>query len=82
MKRFEPGDSAGYGRTLDGDRGDRASACCRSATATASAAALTNNAEVLVGGRRHPLVGTISMDNLTIDLGPETAGRARRARRS
>jgi alanine racemase len=33
---------------------------------------LTNNAEVLVGGRRRPLVGTVSMDNLTIDLGPET----------
>ena len=33
---------------------------------------LTNNAEVLVGGRRHPLVGTVSMDNITIDLGPET----------
>ncbi|HEY6730496.1 MAG TPA: alanine racemase [Solirubrobacterales bacterium] len=34
--------------------------------------ALTNNAEVLVRGRRRPLVGTVSMDNLTIDLGPET----------
>ena len=33
---------------------------------------LTNNAEVLVRGRRHPLVGTVSMDNITIDLGPET----------
>ena len=33
---------------------------------------LSNNAEVLVRGRRHPLVGTVSMDNLTIDLGPET----------
>ncbi|MGN6587932.1 MAG: alanine racemase [Solirubrobacterales bacterium] len=34
--------------------------------------ALTNNADVLVRGRRHPLVGTVSMDNITIDLGPET----------
>ncbi len=31
--------------------------------------ALTNNAEVLVRGRRRPLVGTVSMDNITIDLG-------------
>ena len=31
--------------------------------------ALSNNAEVLVGGRRYPLVGTVSMDNVTIDLG-------------
>jgi alanine racemase len=34
--------------------------------------ALTNNADVLVRGRRHPLVGTVSMDNITIELGPET----------
>jgi alanine racemase len=34
--------------------------------------ALTNNADVLVRGRRYPLVGTVSMDNITIDLGPET----------
>ena len=27
---------------------------------------------MLVGGRRHPLVGTVSMDNITVDLGPET----------
>jgi alanine racemase len=27
---------------------------------------------VLVGDARRPLVGTISMDNVTIDLGPET----------
>jgi alanine racemase len=33
--------------------------------------ALTNNAEILVGGRRYPLVGTISMDNITVDLGAE-----------
>jgi alanine racemase len=34
---------------------------------------LSNNAEVLVGGRRHPMVGTVSMDNVTVDLGPDTA---------
>jgi alanine racemase len=33
---------------------------------------LTNNAEILVRGRRQPLVGTVSMDNVTLDLGPET----------
>jgi alanine racemase len=30
---------------------------------------LTNNAEVLIDGRRFPLVGTVSMDNIAIDLG-------------
>jgi alanine racemase len=32
--------------------------------------ALTNDCDVLVDGRRVPVVGTISMDNLTVDLGP------------
>jgi alanine racemase len=32
---------------------------------------LTNNADVLIGGRRRPLVGTVSMDNVTVDLGLE-----------
>jgi alanine racemase len=34
---------------------------------------LSNNAEVLIGGRRHPLVGTVSMDNVTVDLGADPA---------
>jgi alanine racemase len=31
---------------------------------------LSNNADVLIGGRRYPVVGTVSMDNITVDLGP------------
>jgi alanine racemase len=68
VKRFEPGDSAGYGRTWTaaeptdvgvlpigyGDGWRRA---------------LSNNCDLLVRGRRRPVVGTISMDNVTIDLG-------------
>jgi alanine racemase len=30
---------------------------------------LSNNAEILIGGRRRPVVGNVSMDNLTADLG-------------
>lgn len=71
VKRFAPGTSAGYGQrwaapveTLVGvvplGYGD------------GLRRALTNNAEVLVRGRRHPLVGTVSMDNVTIDLGPDS----------
>ena len=40
--------------------------------------ALTNDCDVLVGGRRVPLVGTVSMDNITVDLGPRAAGARRR----
>ena len=54
------------------------SECCRSATGTASGAALSNNAEVLVGGRRYPVVGTISMDNLTDRPRARDRGRAGR----
>ena len=34
---------------------------------------LGNNSEVVVDGRRFPLVGTVSMDNATVDLGPDGA---------
>jgi alanine racemase len=34
--------------------------------------ALTNNCDVLIRGRRLPLVGTVSMDNVTVALGAET----------
>ena len=33
---------------------------------------LTNNADVLLRGRRHPVVGAVSMDNVTVALGPDT----------
>jgi alanine racemase len=31
---------------------------------------LTNNAEVVIGGRRYPVVGTVCMDEVMVDLGP------------
>jgi alanine racemase len=36
--------------------------------------ALTDNADLLVRGRRFPLVGTVSMDNIALDLGPDAGG--------
>lgn len=75
VKRLEAGASVGYGRTwrapaetwigvLPVGYGDGVRR------------GLSNNAEVLVRGARHPLVGTVSMDNLTIDLGPQTGVEA------
>jgi alanine racemase len=71
VRRFEPGDSAGYGR--------RWSAPEPTWVATVPLGygdgwrrALTNDCDVLIGGRRHPLVGTVSMDNVTVALGPDT----------
>jgi alanine racemase len=71
VRRFEPGDSAGYGRrwtaseptwvgTVPIGYGD------------GWRRALTNNCDLIVRGRRRPLVGTVSMDNVTVDLGPDT----------
>ena len=59
---------------LRGASGRPCSPRCRSATATACSRALTNNADVLVGGRRFPLVGTVSMDNVALDLGADGGG--------
>lgn len=71
VKRFDAGQSAGYGRRWRADRPTRV-ATVPIGYGDGWRRALTNNAEVLVGGRRYPLVGTVSMDNLTIDLGPDT----------
>ena len=71
VKRFAPGDSAGYGRTWRAER-ETFVGVLPIGYGDGWRRGLSNNCEVLVGGRRHPLIGTISMDNVTIDLGPET----------
>jgi alanine racemase len=71
VKPFEPGDSAGYGQTWKAERATRVGVLPLG-YGDGVRRGLSNNAEVLVGGRRHPLVGTVSMDNVTIDLGPES----------
>jgi alanine racemase len=38
--------------------------------------AFSNNADILVAGARLPLVGTVSMDNVAVDLGPDPAALA------
>jgi alanine racemase len=71
VKRFEPGESAGYGRRWHAT-GPRWVGVVPIGYGDGWRRGLTNNADVLVGGRRHALVGTVSMDNITIDLGPDT----------
>jgi len=71
VRRLEPGESAGYGRRW------RAEEPTWLATVPIGYGdgwrrALTNNADVLVRGRRHPLAGAVSMDNVTVALGSET----------
>ena len=70
VRRIEPGESVGYGRRW------RASEPTWVGTVPVGYGdgwrrALTNDCDLLIGGRRHPLVGTVSMDNVTVDLGPD-----------
>ena len=71
VKRFERGASAGYGRTWRAPE-DTWVGVLPIGYGDGVRRGLSNNAEVLVNGRRYPLVGTVSMDNITIDLGPNT----------
>ncbi len=71
LKRFQPGDSAGYGRRWTADRATWV-ATLPIGYGDGWRRALTNDCDVLIGGRRYPLVGTVSMDNVTVDLGPDT----------
>jgi len=71
VKRFPAGTSAGYGRKWKAPV-DTWVGVIPLGYGDGVRRALTNNADVLVRGKRQPLVGTVSMDNLTIDLGPET----------
>jgi len=71
VKRFPAGTSAGYGRTWTAPR-DTWVGVLPIGYGDGVRRALGNVGEVLVGGRRRPMVGTVSMDNVTIDLGPET----------
>jgi alanine racemase len=69
VKRFAAGDSAGYGRTWRAPA-DTWVGVLPIGYGDGVRRGLSNNAEVLIGGRRRPLVGTVSMDNITVDLGP------------
>ena len=71
VRRLETGESAGYGRSW------RAEEPTWLATVPVGYGdgwrrGLTNDFEVLIRGRRHPGVGTVSMDNVTVALGPDT----------
>jgi alanine racemase len=71
VRRFEAGDSAGYGRRWT------AGEPCWVATVPIGYGdgwrrGLMNDCDVLIRGRRHPVVGAVSMDNVTVALGPDT----------
>jgi alanine racemase len=71
VKPAAPGDSVGYGRRWIAGR-ETCIATLPIGYGDGVRRDLTNNCDVLVAGRRYPLVGTVSMDNITLDLGPGT----------
>ena len=73
VKPCAAGESAGYGRRFVAER-DTWLGTVPIGYGDGYRRGLTNNAEVVVDGRRAPVVGAVSMDNITVDLGP--AGRA------
>jgi alanine racemase len=70
VKRAHPGDSVGYSRRFIAPEATWI-ATMPIGYADGVRRGLTNNCDVLIDGRRYPLVGTVSMDNITADLGPE-----------
>jgi alanine racemase len=72
VKLARGGDSAGYGRRFIAAR-DTHVATLPIGYADGIRRALSNNGDVIVGGRKYPIIGTVSMDNVTVDLGPDPA---------
>lgn len=68
-KRCAAGESAGYGRRFVAER-DTHLGVLPIGYGDGWRRALSGNGDALVEGRRRALVGTVSMDNLTIELGP------------
>jgi alanine racemase len=72
VKRVQPGDSVGYGRQFVA-RAETSIATLPIGYADGIRRAYADNCDVLVRGRRYPLVGAVSMDNITLDLGSDTS---------
>jgi alanine racemase len=70
VRRFEAGDSAGYGRRWTAPEPTWV-ATVPIGYGDGWRRALTNDCDVLIGGRRHPVVGAVSMDNVTVALAPD-----------
>jgi len=75
VKRCAAGDSTGYGRRFVAAQ-ETHIGLLPIGYGDGWRRGLSGNAEVLIAGRRHPLVGTVSMDSVAVDLGPDPAAPA------
>ncbi len=72
VKPCRAGESTGYGRRYVADR-DTHLGVLPIGYGDGFRRALSGAADVLIAGSRLPLVGTVSMDNVAVDLGPDPA---------
>ena len=72
VKAAGPGDSAGYGRRFVATRQTEIATLPIGYGDGIRRAHSSGNLDVLIGGRRHPVVGAVSMDNITVEV--EAAG--------
>jgi alanine racemase len=72
LKHCEPGESAGYGRRFVAEQATEL-AVVPVGYGDGVRRLLSGNADVLIGGRRVAVVGTVSMDNVTVDVGADVA---------
>lgn len=70
IKRIQEGDAVGYGRSFIADRMTHIG-IVPVGYGDGFNRRLSNRGAVLAGGNRYPVVGRVSMDQITIDLGPE-----------
>ncbi|HEX2015920.1 MAG TPA: alanine racemase [Solirubrobacteraceae bacterium] len=70
VKPCAPGQSTGYGRTFIA-REPTTLGILPIGYGDGWRRALSNDADALIAGRRHALVGTVSMDNVAVNLGSE-----------
>ncbi|HLM86441.1 MAG TPA: alanine racemase [Solirubrobacteraceae bacterium] len=81
VKLCRAGESSGYGRQFIADT-DTYIGVLPIGYGDGWRRNLSNNADVLIAGRRHPLVGTVSMDSITVDLGFDERARRLRGERA
>jgi alanine racemase len=74
VKPITAGQSTGYGRRFVAER-DSHIATLPIGYGDGVVRALANNGDVLIGGRRYPIRGMVSMDNITVDIGPDPVVR-------
>jgi alanine racemase len=71
VKEVRAGDTVGYGRTWSAPAATHV-AVLPIGYGDGYRRGLSDSADVLIRGRRRPVVGTVSMDNITVDVGSDT----------